>query len=115
MIIMSWIQRTLPRRDARSVKCCSTMENKPVFQAHWMTKKNTITLEDARDAYELCKYVPSKNKEECYAVYGVDGKNVEQYLQTVEDLNRILSISGIHESKVWSIDVGNFCVIFKKK
>jgi len=39
-------------------------------------------------AYEACHTLG--NKEEAYASYGVDGQMVEQYLDTVLQLNRIL-------------------------
>jgi hypothetical protein len=91
------------------------MDNKPVFQPTWMNNQRNVTLNDALDAYELCRYVPEKNREECYAAYGVDGKNVEKYLHTVEDLNRVFAASGIRESKIWSFNLGKFSVILTKK
>lgn len=48
--------------------------------------KSNITIEDAEQAYLICKNVPEEIKDDCYLTFGVDRRKTEQYLQTVRKL-----------------------------
>ena len=58
---------------------------KQIFAPH---AKTSVSIDYVMSAYEACHTLG--NKEEAYASYGVDGQMVEQYLDTVLQLNRIL-------------------------
>ena len=67
-------------RPRRHVAAHSTKDRMGVFQLH---PKITVSLDEVREAYELRK---GGMKGDTYAVFGLDGENVERYLPIVERL-----------------------------
>jgi hypothetical protein len=68
------------KKPCRHVAAHSTKDRMGVFQLH---PTITVSLDEVREAYELRK---SGMKGDNYAVFGLDGENVERYLPVVERL-----------------------------
>ncbi len=64
----------------------SPPNTRPIFQS--ARCNHFISLQDARDVYEICKRIPNrKDRMHTYETFGMDGENVERYLHTVQHLN----------------------------
>lgn len=74
-------------RPRRYVVAHSTKDRMGVFQLH---PKIVVSLDEVREAYELRK---SGMKGDGYAVFGLDGDNVERYLPVVERLETSYKIT----------------------
>ena len=77
-------------RPKRHIAAHSTKDRMGVFQLH---PKITVSLDEVREAYELRK---SGMKGDNYAVFGLDGENVERYLPVVERLEKAFSPKANH-------------------
>jgi hypothetical protein len=63
--------------------------SKPIFNAD-PNMHYTITIQEARDAYECCNNVKgASNRADCYLSFGVDQTNTESYLQIVENYEQL--------------------------
>lgn len=75
------MQRQRPSGAKAPIKVASKQHPYEVFRYR---PGPEVTLDDARDAYEMCRYLHDpKQKEACYAVFGVNGEAVERYLPLV--------------------------------
>lgn len=62
---------------------------KPIFNAD-PNMHYTITIQEARDAYECCNFVKgASNRADCYLSFGVDQTNTESYIQIVENYEQL--------------------------
>lgn len=69
----------------RRIVCRSNARDRMVFEL--FPGMGAVSVEDARETYEMCRSIDDeKQKEACYAMFGIDGKNVEKYLTVVEDM-----------------------------
>lgn len=63
--------------------------DKPIFES--FPSRGPVSLQEAREIYEICKYVKDpKQRVECYAIWGLDGQNVEKYMSTVDCFEKSL-------------------------
>jgi len=73
-------------------------DTRPLFQSFPM--RGEVTLDDAKDIYEICRYVKDPaQKIECYAMWGLDGHNVEKYLKQVENFEKCFEYAKQQEQK----------------
>lgn len=53
-----------------------------------------MTLDDVRDAYEICSLIPAANeRHQCYSVFGIDADRMASYYELVLDLEDRLEAS----------------------
>lgn len=77
-------------RFTRSDKLHPTDSNspKPIFNAT-SYMPYTISIQEARDAYECCCTLTGQSKKDCYLSLGVDARATEEYLQIVENYEQL--------------------------
>eukprot|EP00878_Enallax_costatus_P003406 GHUV01003615.1.p1 GENE.GHUV01003615.1~~GHUV01003615.1.p1 ORF type:complete len:137 (+),score=18.59 GHUV01003615.1:524-934(+) len=64
-------------------------EERPVFQ---LDSRHNLTFEDVRDAYEVCSLIPDPTERvQCYSVFGIDAQRMNNYYETVSQLEGQLS------------------------
>lgn len=69
-----------------------------MFQLH--SKLGDASLDLVRDAYTVCSCIQDEqHKCDCYAMYGLDGKNVERYLHAVEDMQHVWDMQNEQDRK----------------
>lgn len=90
MIMITTFFKPHPRYTSASSVAMKSLpndkrDNKSVFQAHWL--KQEVSMEDVQDAYELCKSIPKEQRDDCYAIFGVDRQAVEKYYHVVKEFN----------------------------
>lgn len=92
-------------------------DHRPLFESY--PKRGDVTLNDAKDIYEICRYVKDPAQRlECYAMWGLDGHNVEKYLRQVESFEKCLEYAKQEEQKkacVWKISFWGWVVYFCKE
>lgn len=83
------------RRDVR--RRCG-MRERPVLQ---LDSRAPLTLEDVRDAYEVCSLIPEPGERgQCYSVFGLDSSRMASYYETVLDLeDRLAAGDGQHQHR----------------
>lgn len=65
---------------------------RPVLQLH--SGGGALTLDDVRDAYEICSLIPAPNeRHQCYSVFGIDADRMTNYYELVLDLEDRLATS----------------------
>ncbi|KAL4859600.1 hypothetical protein ACK3TF_000689 [Chlorella vulgaris] len=63
-----------------------------IFSAPWIPpSENPLTVFDARDAIEACSGLWGEERQECFAVFGVDGGRVDAFYSTVFNLEMALA------------------------
>jgi hypothetical protein len=71
------------------VVCRNKKLDKAIFDLH-QNGSNTVSIRDARETYDLYSKAPLNSKYDYYLAHGVDGKNVEKYIDIVEKLEKAL-------------------------
>jgi hypothetical protein len=63
--------------------------DKPIFNIY-NNGSNQVSIRDARETYDLYSKAHLNSKYDYYLAHGVDGKNVEKYIDIVEKLEKAL-------------------------
>lgn len=70
--------RTVSRGHSRLIAARASPidDRKPAFQYH---PKGTVSFEDLQDAHAIFSEFPQEHRNECYAMYNINGDAVEKY------------------------------------
>jgi len=75
---------------------------RPILQLH---NRQHLTLDDIRDAYEVCSLIPAANERaQCYSVFGIDSTRMLEYYETVLKLEEELETQTASRSGFWDED-----------
>lgn len=75
-----------------SPRICPRQHRKPVFQQY--PPRGYISLDEARDAYELCQTIKDpRQREAAYLAMGLDPEHTDMYVPVVLHLEHMLDIS----------------------
>eukprot|EP00877_Chromochloris_zofingiensis_P007100 jgi/Chrzof1/2643/Cz11g23180.t1 len=71
------------------LRAVSPNADRPLFQLHG---NQQLTLDDVRDAYEVCSLIPAPNeRQDCYSVFGIDGNRMHAYYESVLTMEKQLA------------------------
>lgn len=74
-----------------------------------------VSAGTARDIFNVCRVIEDgRQREACYASFGVDGSNIEKYLTTVEEMEKMYSIAVQQEemSRAKRLRIGPWVLYF---
>lgn len=89
-------------------------DKKPAFQLHH--RGSVPSFRDLEEAHDVCMYVPSENKEDCYAIFNVDGNAMSKFYKYAVRFENMYKQACEKEHKETSIHVklGSFHIYIAK-